>query len=96
MTTPLPRVIKATHRGGYRIHLVFDDGAAGVVDCSAWVGRGPLFSRLADHKYFTRFVLDGESIEWPNGASIAPEALHDAVSGTAARRPTRRRTRTAS
>ena len=63
---------------------------------SSMHGRGPLFSRLADHKYFTRFLLDGESIEWPNGASIAPETLHDAVSGAVARRAAGRRTRNAS
>ena len=78
MNTFLPRVIAAEYRGGHRIHLTFNDGVAGTLDFSRWL-NGPVFVPLKDPAYFRTFFLDGESIEWPNGASIAPETLYDAA-----------------
>ncbi len=65
----LPQVIRAEHRGGYRIQIVFNDGTEGTVDFRA---------------FFRRFFLDGGTVVWPNGADVAPETLHDAVLATRA------------
>lgn len=81
----LPRVMRAEHRGGYRIRLTFTDGVKGIVDFRRWIGSGSVFAPLQDAAYFKTFFLDGESVEWPNGASIAPEALHAAVRQAARR-----------
>ena len=72
---PLPVVTAAEYRGGYRIHLVFNDGVEGTVDFSAWLD-GPIFEPLRSEEYFQRFFVDGGTVAWPNGADIAPETLY--------------------
>jgi hypothetical protein len=72
----IPCVIKAEHRGGYRIHVTFDDNSEETIDFRRWL-KGPVFELLKDPKYFRRFFLDGWRIAWPHGADIAPEALYE-------------------
>ena len=79
----LPLVVRAEHRGGFRIHVTFTDGADGIVDFEPWLD-GPVFEPLRDSSYFRRFFVDGGTVVWPNGADIAPETLHDAVLATRA------------
>ncbi len=74
---PLPAVTRAHHAGGYRIHLVFNDGSENTVDFSQWFA-GPVFEPLRDVAYFQRFFIDGGTVSWPNGADIAPETLYAA------------------
>lgn len=74
----LPSVVAAEYRGGFRIHLVFNDGAEGTVDFEPWLD-GPVFEPLAKVDYFQRFFIDGGAVAWPNGADIAPETLHEVV-----------------
>lgn len=73
--TLLPSVIAAEYRGGYRIHLTFNDGTAKTIDFSHWL-NGPVFEPLKDQRYFQRFFLDGGTVAWPNATDIAPETLH--------------------
>jgi len=77
----LPSVVTAEHRGGFQIHLTFNDGVEGTVDFRQWL-EGPVFEPLRDSAYFRRFFLDGGTVVWPNGADIAPETLYDAVRAT--------------
>ena len=72
----MPVVIRAEYRGGYRIRVVFADGIDAVVDFSDWL-EGPVFEPLKDARYFSRFMIDGGTVTWPNGADIAPETLYD-------------------
>jgi len=74
--TFLPIVIRAEYRGGYRIHLVFNDGVENTVDFSEWLD-GPVFEQLRDPGYFHRFFLEGGTVAWPNGADVAPETLYE-------------------
>jgi hypothetical protein len=71
----IPVVIRAEHRGGYKIHLAFSDDVQKTVDFSVWL-HGPVFEALKDVAYFKRFYLDGWTVAWPNGADIAPETLY--------------------
>ena len=72
----VPCVIKAEYRGGYRIHLTFDDRSEATVDFRRWL-KGPVFKPLKDRRFFRRFFLDGWTVAWPNGADIAPETLYE-------------------
>lgn len=79
----LPCVSRAEYRGGYRIHVTFNDGKSGTIDFLQWLD-GPVFEPLRDLEYFRRFYLDGGTVSWPNGADIAPETLYEAARSSAA------------
>lgn len=90
--TFLPSVIHADYRGGFRIHLAFNDLSEGTVDFRPWL-EGPVFEALKDPAYFRKFFVDGGTVAWPNGADIAPETLYEtAVSERRRRRPPHRAT----
>ena len=72
----LPSVIRAEYRGGYLIHIMFNDNSEKTVDFRQWF-KGPVFEPLKNAKYFRRFFLDGGTVAWPNGADIAPETLYE-------------------
>ncbi len=74
--TFLPSVIRAEHRGGYRILVTFNDDTEKTIDFGPWL-EGPVFEPLKEPAYFVRFFLDGGAVAWPNGADIAPEMLYE-------------------
>ena len=88
--TFLPSVVRADYRGGFRIHLTFNDLSEGTVDFRYWL-EGPVFEALKDPKCFREFFVDGWTVAWPNGADIAPETLYAAAGSprTRAKRPLR-------
>lgn len=79
----LPSVIRAEYRGGYTIHLTFNDGLERVVDFARWI-TGLVFEPVRDPAYFQRFFIEGGTIAWPNGADIAPETLYEQAKSNAA------------
>lgn len=68
--------------GPSRLYLAFNDGTRKTVDLAPLL-TGPVFEPLRDPAYFARVRLDPVcgTVTWPNGADLAPEALHtlDAV-----------------
>ena len=79
----LPAVVQAEYLGDYKIRLSFNDGVQGAVDFSDWL-TGPVFEPLKDRAYFARFVVEGGTVTWPNGADVAPETLHARAKASAA------------
>jgi hypothetical protein len=64
---------------GYRLWIRFSDGVEGVVDLSAMVGRG-VFAPLVDEAAFAGASIDEfGTVCWPNGADLAPDAMHAAL-----------------
>jgi hypothetical protein len=90
IVTLLPSVVRAEYRGGFRIHLTFNDLSERTVNFRRWL-QGPVFEALKDPAYFREFFVDGGTVAWPNGADIAPETLYEA--GASERRPGMRRPR---
>lgn len=74
----MPSVISADYRGGFRIHLTFNDLSERTVDFQRWL-EGPVFDALRNQGYFQKFFVDGGTVVWPNGADIAPETLYEAA-----------------
>lgn len=76
-----PMILRITElqvAGPHVLKLVFNDGTRKTVDVLPLL-MGPIFEPLKDPKYFARVVLDpisGAAV-WPNGADLAPEALHE-------------------
>lgn len=67
-------VTNATYAGGYKIDVTFSDGFRKVVDLSHHHFSG-IFAPLRDVENFRDFHLSDWTIEWGNGADIAPESL---------------------
>lgn len=65
---------------GYRLEVVFADGLSGVVDLSD-VPHVGVFAPWADSAYFEQVTVDAETGTacWPNGADVAPDAMHAEV-----------------
>jgi hypothetical protein len=66
--------LKAVTPFGLRVR--FNDGSAGVHDCSVDIsGTGSMFKPLQDPAYFARVLLEQGAPTWPNGFDICPDWL---------------------
>ena len=82
----MTRVIAVECVGPQTVRVWFDDTTIKDVDLGAELW-GEVFEPLQDPEFFRQVFLNEETgtIEWPNGADIAPSFLHDkgvAVSGS--------------
>jgi Protein of unknown function (DUF2442) len=79
------RILGAEVRGPHRLWLSFSDGTRTEVDVRPLL-TGPMFEPLREPSYFARATLDPVcgTVVWPNGADIAPEALHALAEAEAA------------
>jgi len=66
------------YRGGYELRLAFSNGKIKDVDLAGEL-YGEVFEPLRDVDLFRQVVVNAETgtIEWPNGADLAPEFLFD-------------------
>ena len=71
----IPTVVNALYIDKYIIEIEFDNGETRVVDFECWLDGG-IFEPLKDVQYFKKFIVDGCTISWPNGADVAPETLY--------------------
>ena len=73
----LDSVVKLEIRPELRLWVEFSDGVSGVVDLSKREKRG-VFAPLADPSFFAQARIDEYGVVcWPNGADLAPDAMHD-------------------
>ena len=59
----------------YRLLLVFSDGVKKEVDLEPYL-KGEVFGPLRDKTMFIQYGLTPTTIEWVNGADLAPEFLY--------------------
>ena len=72
----MERVARVEALPGYRLRVEFADGVQGEVDLTDRL-FGPIFEPLKDEVVFGRVTIDEfGAICWPNGADLAPDALH--------------------
>ena len=90
--TFLPSVVQAEHKGNFRLRVVFNDGTENTIDFAPWLD-GPMFEALRAPDFFARYFIDGGTVVWPNGASIAPETLYAVAGRGRHNRPCSRRRR---
>jgi len=65
----------------WQLAVTFNDGSSGIVDVSALV-NGPdagVFEVLRDPAFFATAYLDCGAVTWPNGADLAPDAMHKEI-----------------
>ncbi|MFM9943439.1 MAG: DUF2442 domain-containing protein [Hyphomicrobiaceae bacterium] len=72
----LCKVIEIKAIAPFSIRVRFNDGRAGVHDCSADIaGEGPIVKALQEPAYFARVFLEAGSPTWPNGFDMCPDWL---------------------
>ena len=74
----LLQVTKVRYLDGYRLELHFNDESVKEVDLAGEL-YGEVFEPLREEAYFRQVAVNAETttIEWPNGADLAPEDLHE-------------------
>ncbi len=79
-------IVAAEALSGHRIHLRFKDGAEGTVEFGAVAPFKGVFAALQDQGAFEQMKLNAElgTIQWENGADLAPETLYGLVTGRVA------------
>lgn len=70
------RVTDADYVKDYELLLTFSDGSRKLCDLGPYL-TGEVFGELKDIEKFVQYGLTGYTIEWANGADLAPEFLHD-------------------
>ena len=60
----------------YELLLTFSDGTRKLCDLQHYL-TVEVFGELLDRDKFIQYGLTGYTIEWANGADLAPEFLHD-------------------
>jgi len=80
------RVVVAEALPGMRLRVVFVDGTSGEVDLGAFLRsdqiRGTVFEPLGKSEFFGQVNVVHGTVEWPNGADLAPDAMYDAIRET--------------
>lgn len=75
--TPLLCVCSARPLTGYRLDVVFSDGARRIVDLSPLLSA-PAFAPLRDHAAFDRIGIENGVMIWNDGEiDISPEWLYE-------------------
>lgn len=75
---PMIDVVSVKPVGGFRLHVGFSDGSAGVHDFSSTVSRtGEMVQPLKDSAFFARVFVELGALAWPNGFDLDPIALHE-------------------
>jgi hypothetical protein len=71
-------ILSAEVVGDHFLRLEFDDHTSKFVDCWPLLD-GPVFEPLQDPTFFATVMVDPVcgTVVWPNGADLAPEALHE-------------------
>jgi hypothetical protein len=72
------KVTRLTVLPGYRLDVTFADGTAGILDLSGESFEG-VFAPLADPAFFAQARIQDGVVVWPNGADMAPDAMHDEI-----------------
>jgi hypothetical protein len=72
----MSKITRVLVEPNYRLHVEFSDGVAGTIDLSTRL-FGPMFEPLKDPAIFGQVCVDEfGAVAWPNGADLAPDALH--------------------
>ncbi len=60
----------------YELLITFNDGMRKYADLKPYL-TGEVFGELLDVDKFVQYGLNGYTIEWANGADLAPEFLYE-------------------
>ena len=77
------RIVSAESLPQYRLKVTFNDGVSGIFDVEP-EQRGGVFLKLLDPKVFNAVTVNPDfgCVEWPGGIDLAPDAMHQAMTGS--------------
>jgi hypothetical protein len=77
----LKDVVAVQPLDGYKLYLIFEDDAKGIVDIAQLVEFTGIFEPLSDATYFAQVTVNPDlgTIYWPNGADLDPDVLYSLV-----------------
>ena len=70
------KVIDVEFVKNYELLITFNDGVRKIADLKPYL-TGEVFGELMAPEQFVQYGLTGYTIEWANGADLAPEFLYD-------------------
>ena len=70
------KVVDFDYVKDYTLRLMFNDGVVKIVDLKPYL-QGEVFGELLDKGKFVQYGLTPVTIEWANGADLAPEFLYE-------------------
>ena len=70
------KITDADYIKDYELLITFNDGMRKYADLKPYL-TGEVFGELLDVDKFVQYRLNGYTIEWANGADLAPEFLYD-------------------
>jgi hypothetical protein len=70
-----PRITHVEPHDDFTLTLHFDNGEAGVYDCSPLLDFG-VFKEFRDIAYFKKAYVENGSVRWPNEQDICPDTLY--------------------
>ena len=70
------RVIDVYYNSDYKLLVTFSDGNRKIVNLEPYL-KGEVFGELLDKEKFVQYGLTRVTIEWANGADLAPEFLYE-------------------
>ncbi len=70
------KVVDVDYVKDYTLRLMFNDGVVKIVDLKPYL-QGEVFGELLDKGKFVQYGLTPVTIEWANGADLAPEFLYE-------------------
>lgn len=70
------KVIDVDYMGDYTLSLTFNNGEKRIADLKPYL-HGEVFGELLDKNNFIQYGLTTVTIEWANGADLAPEFLYE-------------------
>ena len=73
---PMLRVVDVDYIKDYELLATFSNGSKKNIDLKPYL-TGEVFGELLDKDIFTQYSLTNVTIEWANGADLAPEFLYE-------------------
>ncbi len=76
-------VVSVSARPEFSLRVAFVDGTTGEVDMQNFLGgpqtTGTVFEPLRDPNVFAQVGVVMGTVQWANGADLAPDAMYDAI-----------------
>ncbi len=75
------KIVEIIPQEGFKLHLCYDDGVAGVVDLSRFAGRGVFSSWLKPGVFAQVRLSEAAAPEGPGEVDLCPDALYLELTG---------------